>query len=390
VLSKERLADQHACRNYLDEQRFLVDERLEMLDRFVQVAGVEQLATQVVVRAWVVSDRLAQMDDRFVVTAIDRQLGADHRVRDAGRPPRENRFRKQQPRRVLAIARVRQRRKRHTHGRQRERADVCEAASPGPEPERTRGDHCQHHQTDERQIHSALRADFGRDRHNRRRRGERQKKPESGESERRPSDHCGPSAGKEKQNERDVRQDVGQRQGSRPAVGQHERRRPVRTPQILRDHDALVQQVRPRADAGGEAGRMRARARRQQHRQHDPGCGEPAIQRPSFPHRVPERIEREDPVEEDHHHGRRDHRFLARHPGGARQHGERRPATRARGGERAQARIDREEVAQRHHRLGALGHVVDNLGIQRMELPHERRRECRGDGDRPDSRAKAR
>src|SRR3989442_1428231 len=40
--------------------------------------------------------------------------------------------------------------------------------------------------------------------------------------------------------------------------------------------------------------------------------------------------------------------------------------------DRAHARVHRQQVEQRHHRLGSLRHVVDNLGVQRMQRPDER------------------
>src|SRR2546422_7814269 len=40
--------------------------------------------------------------------------------------------------------------------------------------------------------------------------------------------------------------------------------------------------------------------------------------------------------------------------------------------DRAHARVHRQQVEQRHHRLGSLRHVVDDLGVQRMQRPDER------------------
>ena len=114
--------------------------------------------------------------------------------------------------------------------------------------------------------------------------------------------------------------------------------------------------------------------------EHDPRAREAGVEAPARPDSLGDRPECEHAVVEHDEHGRDDDRLLA---GGARQTGEhcdRRPLRR-RALERANARVHREQQAHGHHRLGALGRVVDDLARERVHRPDER------DGQREAERA---
>jgi hypothetical protein len=94
--------------------------------------------------------------------------------------------------------------------------------------------------------------------------------------------------------------------------------------------------------------------------------------------RAPERPEHEDGIHEYDHERCRHHRFLARHPQRARRHRNRLPQQTSRRLVSALARVDGGQEEQRHHRLGALHHIVDDFAVERVNGPEQ----GHGEGDR--------
>ena len=174
--------------------------------------------------------------------------------------------------------------------------------------------------------------------------------------------------------------DISEDQRSRIAVVRDQPTRPDRQREIVRDHDALIEEVGPRTNARAEAHRAGGRTRDRRDHKHQPGHCQRRVETPPAAKRVRERIEEEDPIDEDHGHGNGHHRLLTRHSQGAREHGGDEPSSRTCRGVRANTGIESQEVEERHHQLGPLTQVIDRLGIQRMQHPQRCAGKSKDDG----------
>ena len=161
----------------------------------------------------------------------------------------------------------------------------------------------------------------------------------------------------------------------RPPVIRDQIPRPERQPKIFDDHHRLIEEIRPRTHTARKSGRMHPRSRPHHDRHDEPRQTQSEVQAPPRIERLLERIEQEDAVVERHHQRRGGHRLLAGHPRRAGPDRNRGPARGRLGRPCPQRRQQRDQVAQRHHQLAALGQVVDGFGVQRMKRPQNRRRE---------------
>ena len=134
----------------------------------------------------------------------------------------------------------------------------------------------------ERQIHAAFGAHLGGNRHDAGRRRERDEEPDAKETEHRPAAEGDEGHRQQRRDEHGGGQDVAERERHRPSVIEHQRPRPENETKIASDHRRLVQQVRPRADAGRKARRARPRTGCQQPGEDQPRCGQAGIEAPAF------------------------------------------------------------------------------------------------------------
>ncbi len=180
--------------------------------------------------------------------------------------------------------------------------------------------------------------------------------------------------------DRCVRKNIGQGVRNGWSVVDHEIGRPRGEPQIPHDHHGLVQQVGPHADSGSKAGRACARGCSELKRENQPREREADVEPPTNREGRAKRIEQEDAIEERDDHGCCDHRFLHAHAEGAGGNGHGLPQDRgssivcSRFSMAAQARVQGDQVTQRHQRFGALGDVGDRIRRQRMHDPEKRDR----------------
>ena len=247
-------------------------------------------------------------------------------MRDIGRPALQVVLREGQPRLMLGVALDRERPKRDRHDRERDTREPPRHALPHG-ARTVKADDDAGDDRHQRQIHSPLRANLSGDRNDARRRRERDEQPRA--------EKCRgsiPSKRRDRQQQqRDdggcVRKDIQQRIGNRRSVVDDEVTWPESEPKVPHDHHGLVQQVRPHADAGCEAGRPCARRRDELQRENHPREREGGIEPPAHSDRRAERIEQEGAIEEHDHHRCGDHRFLHAHTERARDNGHDRPSS---------------------------------------------------------------
>ena len=260
--------------------------------------------------------------------------------------------------------------------------DDCRAGLAGgrnpPGDGRPDDQHAEHDHGDERQVHPALRPNLGDDRHHARSRGERDEEPGREEGQRWSPSPQGERPGRQHHQQRQRRPHGGQGRGLRHSVVGDQRMRPDREAQVVHDHRRLRQQVIPRRHAGRETGAAGSGGIPMQGRQHAPAGQQGGIEPAAPAQGLANRAGREGGVVEQRHNRHGGDRFLDRRAGGAGDDGQRRPAATAGCVTRADDRIDRQQVAHRHHRLGPRDDVGDDLGVQRMHEPQQRHHE----GDR--------
>ena len=315
--------------DHLEIIRAQADVLSIMSDRLVVFPVSVQLETQRVMRVRTIDQSGAIVRERFIAVTLFSQDDPQLIVGPAVGMPGEDRPPDAGLALVLPVALQREPSERAGDPHEQH---CGRRAMPPPAPAEPRGhqgvspEYAEHDQRRKRQIHPALGADLGGNGNDAGRGRQRHEHPRRHQAQGRtfpPHEH---GSHHDREDGDPVRKGRRRRHGNGRAVVEHQRSWPDGARQIRDHHARLIQEVRPWCDPARQSGAVRAWARQHQRDEDNPGRGECRVESASGPERAADGTGAERGIVQQHHHRRRDHRFLARHPERARDHCQRRPA----------------------------------------------------------------